>query len=124
MNLKQTVEIQFEKKEVSSKFSRNINKIQNLSDILIIRNPQKKRYAFHQNQVSGFKEYKIISAFQTHFKILSRKHVFTSFSTDHSPIFFSFEKGSSSVRGIESWKFNKSLILDSKYIESIKKTHL
>ena len=52
---------------------------------------------------------------------VKKTDVFASFSTDHSPIFFSFEKGSSSVCGIESWKFNKSLILDSKYIESIKK---
>ena len=52
---------------------------------------------------------------------MSRKHVFTSFSTDHSPIFFSFEKGNGSVRRRGLWKFNKSLISVSKYIESMKK---
>ena len=36
-------------------------------------------------------------------------------------LFFSFEKGNDSVRERGIWKFNKSLISESKYIESIKK---
>ena len=51
-----------------------------------------------------------------------KAEAFTSFSTDHSPIFFSFEKGNGSVRGRGLRKFNKSLISDSEYIESMKKT--
>ena len=47
--------------------------------------------------------------------------VFAPFSTDHTPIFFSFEKGIDSVRGRKLLKFKKSLISDSKYIESMKK---
>ena len=66
----------------------------------------------------SFKKGYCVFSFQTHFKILSRKHVFASFFTDHSPIFFSFEKGNYFVHGRGLWK---SLISDPKYIESMKK---
>ena len=47
--------------------------------------------------------------------------VFASFFNDHSAIFNSFEKGNGSVPRRELWKFNKSLISDNEYIESMKK---
>ena len=50
--------------------------------------------------------------------LVKKTDVFASFSTDQ---FFSFEKGNGSLRGRGLWKFNKSLISDSKYIESMKK---
>ena len=100
-----------------------INESPNLCDICRIRRPPKKRYTFHQNQVSGFIQRKLDYFFvsNTIQDFVKKTDVFASFSTDHSPIFFSFEKGSGSLRGRELWKFNKSLISDSKYIQSVKK---
>ena len=47
--------------------------------------------------------------------------VFASFITYHSLLFFFLEKGNASVCGKRLWEFNKSLISDSEYIESMKK---
>ena len=84
------------------------------------RPPLRKSYTCHQNQVSGFIQRRLDYFFVSKLQDFVKKtDVFASFSTDHSPIFFSFEKGS--VRGRGLWKFNKSLMSDSKYIESLKK---
>ena len=55
-------------------------------------------------------------------EFVKKTDVFASFSTDHSPICFSFEKGNGSVRGRGLSKFNTPLISDSENIESMKKT--
>ena len=90
-----------------------INESLNLYDIWRIRKPPKKHYTFHQNQASGFiqrwLDYFIIS--NTVQDFVQKTDVFASFSTDHSSIFFSFEKQNDSAHLRGLWKFNKSLIL-------------
>ena len=78
-----------------------INEILNLCDIWRIRNPLNKRYTFHQNQVSGFIQRRLNYFFisNTLQDFVKKIDVFASFPTDHSPIFFSFEKENGSVRG-------------------------
>ena len=43
------------------------------------------------------------------------------FSTGYSPVFFLFQKVKDSVRRRGLWKFNRSLISDSKLVEIMKK---
>ena len=80
-------------------------------------NNNKKRYSFHKNQVSGF-----IQRLLDHFFISNTLQDFVkkTFSTDHSPIFFSFEQENDSVRGRGLWKFNKPLIADSQIVSLLK----
>ena len=77
-----------------------INESLNLCDIWGIRNSQKKRYKFHQNQVSGFIQRRLDCFFvsNTLQDFVKKADVFAFFSTDHSPVFFSFEKGNGSLR--------------------------
>ena len=88
---------------------------------------KKKRYTFHQNQASGFIQRRLVYFFSfrnTLQDFIKKADVFASFPTDHSSILFlKKDKGNDSVRGRGLWKFNKSLIPGSKYIESMK-THL
>ena len=72
-----------------------INESLNLCDIWRIRNLLKKYYTFHQSQASGFIQRRLDYFFvsNTLQDFVKKTDVFASFSTDHSPIFFSFEKG-------------------------------
>ena len=80
-------------------------------------NSNKKRYSFHENQVSGF-----IQRLLDHFFVSNTIQDFVKkiFSIDHSPIFFSFEQENDSVRGRGLWKFNKPLIADSQIVSLLK----
>ena len=75
-----------------------------------------KRCTFRQNYASGFIERRldfflisIISAIKT--------DVLASFSTDHSPIFFSLQLKEMPTRGKGFWKFNNSLTSNDDYVE-------
>ena len=83
---------------------------------------KEKRYTFHLNQVFGFIQRRLDYFFVSNRlqDFVKKTNVFASFSTDHSPVFFSFEKGNGSVCGRGLWKFNKCLISDSEYIKSFK----
>ena len=79
--------------------------------------PPKKVSGFVQRRLDYY--YFFIS--NTLQDLVRKTDVFAPFSTDHSPVSFSFGKGNDYVRGKGLWKFYKSLISNSKYIESTKK---
>ena len=94
-----------------------------LCDIWRIRNPKIKRYTFRQNHITGFLQrrldYFFISNSMQNFVI--NTDVLASFSTDHSPIKFSFSENHEFLRGKGFWKFNSSLINNKEYIDKMRK---
>ena len=102
-----------------------INESLNLCDIWRIRPlppptppppPQKK-----EKHVTYFIRIRFLVSFKYTSRFCQENRCFCIFPHRPSTIFFSFEKGNGSVRGRGLWKFNNSLILDSKYIESMEK---
>ena len=94
-----------------------------LCDIWRVRNPKKQRFTFRQNHKSGFLHRRLDYFFVSNSlqDFLDQADILASFSTDHSPILFSFRKKKDLQRGKGLWKFNSSLSQNKDYIQKMKK---
>ena len=95
----------------------------NLCDIWRIRNPKFKRYTFRLNHSFGFIQRKLDYFFVSNVlqERVKKTNILAFFATYHSPIFFSLNQISEVSHGKGLWKFKKSLLLNKKYVENIKK---
>ena len=88
-----------------------------------IRNPNTKRYTFHQQHSSGYIQRRLDYFFISNVLQESVKNtdVLATFSNDHSAIIFSLFSKSEGTRSKGLWKHNNSLYEKSTYINSMKK---
>ena len=94
-----------------------------LCDIWKVRNPNKQRFTFRQNNKSGFLQRRLDYFFVSNSiqVFVGKTDIIASFSTDHSPILVSFQKHDDFQRGKGLWKFNSSLSQNKDYIKKMKK---
>ena len=97
-----------------------------MCDIWRIRNPNTKRYTFRQQHSSGYIQRRLDYFFISNVLQESVKNpdVLAAFSTDHSPIIFSFFSKSEGKRGKGLWKHKNSLCEKTGYINSMIKETL
>ena len=81
------------KKKSISNFLQFVGK-HNLLDIWRIRNPKSKRFTFRQNHFSGFLQRRLDYVFVSNIlqENIYNTEILPSFCSDHSPVFFSYER--------------------------------
>ena len=79
-----------------------------LCDIWRIRKPNRKRYTFRHHHTTGIIHRRLDDSFISNVmqKSIKKTNILASFSTDHSPIFFSLKSSNEVLRGKGHWKFN------------------
>ena len=82
----------------------------NLCDSWWIWNRNAKQYTFRQQRFSGFIQRRLDYIF------IYQKAI----TTDHSPVWCSFQNLNQCQRGLGLWKFNNSLVCNEKYVLRIK----
>ena len=93
-----------------------------LCDIWRIRNPKKKRYTFRQHHTTGIIHRRLDYFFISNVmqESIKKTDILASFSTDHSPIFFSLRSSNEMLRGKGLWKFNCSLLANNDFISKMR----
>ena len=67
----------------------------NLADIWRIQNPKTKRFTFRQHHATGFIQRRLdYFLFLMNYKILLKKHILATFTSDHSPLIFTLNNSS------------------------------
>ena len=99
-----------------------INK-RDIVDIWRVRNPDKKRYT-HRQRIRGGKvvhsrlDYWLIDM---HLQFIVKScEILPSSISDHNPVLLKLTKQNETKIGRGLWKFNKSLLYDSEYVEKVK----
>ena len=109
------------KKHSISKFL-EIKESLNLCDLWRVRNPKMKTFTFRQRHFSGLIQRRLDYLFisQKLQESVKKIQIFSSFSSDHSPILASFVISNNvSLRGPGLWKFNNSLVTNAKFVEEM-----
>ena len=93
----------------------------NLCDIWRIRNTKKRCYTFRQNHATGLIQRRLDYIFVSSSlqEYLKTTDILNAFSTDHSPVFCSFSLYDEFKKGKGFWKFNKSLITNTAFVEQM-----
>ena len=94
-----------------------------LRDSWRIRNPNTKRYTFHQQHSSGYIQRRLDYFFISNVlqESVNNTDVLATFSNDHSAIIFYLFSKSEGTRSKGLWKHNNSLYEKSTYINTMKK---
>ena len=100
-----------------------LKKSLNLCDIWRIRNPNSKAFTFRQRHFSGVLQRRLDYLFISNNLQESVKNVeiLNALSTNHSPLFCSFLYLTNISIGRGLWKLNNSLILNTIFVNEMKK---